>query len=213
MRSWAHLSNKGTRELVMTFQNPHHPDSDYAFYALTDRFKGHLLRYCEIRCDKYGHQPSVAIELAENVFKSYAKFQSFDFDRAKTKNDDRAFQIYLNSIARRELINIFRLEKRKREGKWSDGSEQLITKVPSIKSANPKAQIIIDVLNSLPYSHRVIYLTYKAYETVGCNLPKGLQEKLRAHLGGIKQTTIRSYKKETLDLIQMAVKYAQLESS
>ena len=55
---------------------------------------------------------------------------------------------------------------------------------------------------SLPYSHQVIYLTYTTHEKEGVNLPPKSRTELRNHLGGISQSTIRSYKKEAIDKIE-----------
>lgn len=50
-------------------------------------------------------------------------------------------------------------------------------------------------LSLLDDKHRIIYLTYKAYELSGKKLPRRLLSKLRKRLG-ISQTTIRVYKRE-----------------
>ena len=49
-------------------------------------------------------------------------------------------------------------------------------------------------ISSLDEKHRIIYLTYKAYETQGKKLPRRLLEKLRVRLC-VTQVTIRVYKK------------------
>lgn len=206
------LDNRSTRELVMIFQDLKSLERDDAFYVLVSRFSSDLLRACEIRCEKFGQGPLVAIELCENVFKSYARKPSFDFTKARTTDDDKAFQLYLYSIARRELTNIYRAQRKKEQGKWSDGTERLVTELPAVKNLNPRAKILVEVLATLPYSHRVIYLTYKSYEKIGTNLPRKLQQELRNHLGGIKQATIRAYKKEALEKIEFALKYSKIVS-
>ena len=53
----------------------------------------------------------------------------------------------------------------------------------------------------LDEKHRIIYLTYKAYQTRGKKLPRTLLDKLRKRLG-VTQTTIRVYKKEACELLK-----------
>lgn len=62
--------------------------------------------------------------------------------------------------------------------------------------------VVVKAIESLKPSQRTVYLTYKQYEKLGFNLPKKLLEELREHLGGISQTTIRTYKKEAFDKIK-----------
>jgi cell wall assembly regulator SMI1 len=62
--------------------------------------------------------------------------------------------------------------------------------------------IIIKAIESLTPAQRTVYLTYTKYEKLGFNLPKKLREQLRVHLGGIEQSTIRTYKKEALEKIK-----------
>ena len=50
-------------------------------------------------------------------------------------------------------------------------------------------------LSALDEKHRIVYLTYKAYELRGKKLPRRLLGKLRNRLS-ISQTTIRVYKRE-----------------
>ena len=206
------LEGCSTRELILTFQDSNSPDADNAFYVLVNRFSSNLLRTCEVRCDRFGQEPSIAVELVENVFRAYARKPSFSFEKKRIDDDDKAFEVYLNSIASRELTNLYRLQKKKEQGKWSDGKERLVTDLPPLMNLTPRARITLEVLKELPYSHQVIYLTYTSYEKIGSNLPRKLQKELREHLGGIKQATIRAYKKEAMDKIAFALKYSKLKS-
>lgn len=52
----------------------------------------------------------------------------------------------------------------------------------------------------LDEKHKIIYLTYKAYQTRGKKLPRTLLEKLRKRLG-VSHETIRVYKKEACEAI------------
>lgn len=61
-------------------------------------------------------------------------------------------------------------------------------------------RIMNDKISKLDEKHRVIYLTYKAYQTSGKKLPRKLLDKLRKRLG-VTQATIRVYKKEACELL------------
>ena len=206
MRSYEEVSDLDIRKLVEIFQCTSHVDKDNAFYVLVDRFKSDLILICEKRCDNFGQSSEVVYELVNNVFKAYARAPKFNFEKAKEKNDYKAFLAYLAVIARNELTNIFRIQRKKANGTWSDGSEKLVTELPPLEEHSPlKAKIIHQVLSDLPYSHRVIYCTYTSYYNAGSNLPRKLQAELRNHLG-ITQPTVRVYKKEALDKINIALK-------
>ncbi|KYG81648.1 RNA polymerase sigma factor (sigma-70 family) [Roseivirga ehrenbergii] len=196
---------KSTQDLIDTYQNVDLPNREEAFSVLVLRFRQDLLNFCEMRCRKFGQSHEVAEEIVFKTFESYAKKPGFDLKEAKGKTDDDSFIIYLAAIAKNNLTDFYRIQKRKEEGNWSDGSEVIITELPKLPTeASLENQIVYKVLCSLPYSHKVIYLTYKSYENAGCNLPRKLLKELREHLG-IEQGTIRTYKKETLDKISIAL--------
>ncbi|UCS93280.1 sigma-70 family RNA polymerase sigma factor [Echinicola marina] len=204
MNDWKKYENMATRELIDIFQDPCHINREEAFYVLVYRFRQDLLNFCEIRCKNFGQSFEVAEELVHSVFESYAKKPGFNIENSKGKNDDDSFLIYLIGIAKNRLVDIYRIQKKKQDGKWSDGSESLITKLPELPyTASPESKMIYKIISSLPYSHRVIYLTYIAYENAGCNLPRKLLKELRDHLN-IEQSTIRGYKKEAMDKINIA---------
>ena len=206
MRSYEDVARLDLRKLVEIFQSEMHADKDNAFYALVEKFKPDLTLICEKRCDNFGQPTEVVYELVNNVFKAYARKPQFTFDKAKGEDDYKAFLGYLVGIARNELTNIFRTQRKKANGTWSDGAERIITEIPPIhKDSSVKAKIIHQVLSELPYSHQVIYCTYTSYEKIGCNLPRKLQEELRDHLS-IAQTSVRVYKKEANDKIKIALK-------
>ena len=55
-------------------------------------------------------------------------------------------------------------------------------------------------LSVLDEKHRIIYLTYKAYQKSGKKLPRKLLEKLRKRLN-LSQITVRVYKKQACEAI------------
>ncbi len=214
MNSLEILNSKSSEELIRLFQNKLEPDRDSAFIILVHRFREDLLKKCEISCKRYGHGPDVAEIIAENTFKAYAQTGTFDFNplKAKGKTIDESFQIYLYRISKNELINYYRQQEKKRLGHYYDGNETIIVNMPDIPIDRLDAEnkLKYSIIQSLPDSHRVVYLTYKAYEKLGCNLPKKLQAELRHYLGDIKQTTIRAYKKEAIDKINQGLEILKM---
>lgn len=206
MREYAEVAKLKVKELVEIFQSDLHVDRNNAFYALVDRYRDDLTVICEKRCDNFHQSSDVVYELVNNVFKAYARKPDFNFDKANVKNEYNAFLGYLCGIAKIELTNIYRIQQKKKNGTWYDGSESIVKNLPPCpKNATTRSKIIHQVLTDLPYSHQVIYCTYTSHEKAGCNLPRKLQQELRAHLGIPSQTTIRVYKKEALDKINIAL--------
>lgn len=198
-------SKKDSYELILLYQDENQSKSvrDSSFYTLVIRFRKDIIHKCEIICKSYGHNMLVAEQIAEATFKSYAKKGAFELEKSNIKNVDIAFKIYLYGIAKRELINFYRLEERKKNGFYSDGTERIVKEIPTVNSKGLSIEIRVKLaaLNSLPDSHKVVYLTYTKYEKLGCNLPRKLQKELREYLG-VTQGTIRTYKKEAKDKIE-----------
>lgn len=214
MTDWEKFEEKPTDELIIAFQQSGgaKKTKEIAFFAIVHRFKRDLLDKCEINCARFGHSANTAEIIAENTFEAYAKKGKFDSGKSKGRTVDDSFRIYLYGIARNELTNFFRLEEKKTKGQFYDGTEKIITELPAIdlETLDTKDKIKYEIIQSLPASHKTVYLTYMAYERVGCNLPKQLQHELRRQLGDIGQNTIRSYKKEAIDKINEGLKIMNL---
>ena len=204
MDDWQKLNDKCTEELIRLFQGNH---EEHAFYVLVHRFGKDLLEKCEINCQRFKHGPDIAEIISEKTFEAYAKRGDFKFELGNGKNVDEAFQLYLYAIARNQLVDYYRNQKKKEKGLTYDGTETIMTELPSIQldRLDPEMRIKYEIIQSLPPSHRVVYLTYLTHEKRGVNLPKSLQEELRQHLGNVKQNTIRTYKKEAHDKINQGL--------
>lgn len=205
MSDWNILKDEETLQLTELYQDKGNPDSlrENAFHALCHRFKKDVLNKCEITSKRFGHDITVAELVATATFSSYAKKGDFQINKARKKNVDDAFKNYLYKIARNEFTNYYRQQQRKINNPY-DGSEEIVTELPNLKGVqlNMEQAIIIKAIESLTTAQRTVYLTYTKYEKLGFNLPKKLREQLRVHLGGIEQSTIRTYKKEALEKIK-----------
>lgn len=205
MSDWNKLKDEATLRLTELFQDKDSTESqkNNAFHAICYRFKGTVLKRSEIVCKRFGHDITVAEQVTNATFTAYAKKGGFQIDRASVKNIDEAFERYLFKIAKNELTNYYRSQQRKKDYPY-DGTERIITELPALEGMQLSLEqsIVVKVIESLKPSQRTVYLTYKQYEKLGFNLPKKLLEELREHLGGISQTTIRTYKKEAFDKIK-----------
>lgn len=208
MTSWKRFERKDTSSLISIFQAEGEDpiNKDDAFLTLCFRFRRDLLNKCEIICRKLGHDIDVASEIAETTLKQYGKSRNFDHEKGTQTNIDDNFRVYLYKIASNELKKFYKNEIKKRNGQLYDGSEEIVTDFPQIdvSKLSPKERFIHERFTSLPLSHQIIYMTYKLHAKDGVNLPRKLQEKLRSHLGGISQSTVRTYKKEATDRLEEA---------
>ncbi|TQO36471.1 DNA-directed RNA polymerase specialized sigma24 family protein [Arenibacter algicola] len=206
MDDWKKFKDVTTYDLIKTFQDRNQPDNtrDLVFFALCYKFREDLLNKCEINCKRFGHDINVAEQIAESTFKRYALKGDFKIEKTNTFIIDDSFKFYLYGIAKNELTNYYRLQQRKINGHLYGGSEAIIKDLPPLPNIklSIQDQIKLKAIESLSPSHRAVYLTYKQHERMGCNLPKKLLEELREFLGGVKQSTIRGYKKEANDQIK-----------
>lgn len=213
MSDWKTFETTATEVLIDYVQSNSQSKTvcDNAFLALMFRFRLDLLNKCERICKNRGYDIDVAQLIAERTFTKYGKTKKFRIEEGNSSCIDTCFKIYLYCIASNELKNYYREEEKRKNGQLYDGTENIVTQLPNInlEVLDEEDRIIHETLMSLPHSHQVVYLTYKTHEKEGVNLPKPLRLKLREHLGGIEQSTIRSYKKEAIDKIESARKIIQ----
>ncbi|MFD1553421.1 hypothetical protein DNU06_07050 [Putridiphycobacter roseus] len=207
MENWKKFENEDTATLIKLFQSKAEEESvrEGAFYSLCYRFRKDLLCKCEITCKRFGHDINVAEQISEATFARYAQKGDFKIEKSSLTSIDAAFKLYLYAISKNELTNYYRLEEKKKRGHYYDGSERIITDLPPLPNIKLciEDEIRLRAIESLSPAHRAVYLTYKQHERNGCNLSKQLQNELREHLGGVKQTTVRGYKKEANDKVNI----------
>ena len=214
MSDWKSLDSHSSEVLIGYFQDEKKDVTvrDDAFLALMFRFRKDLVNKCEIICKRRGFDIDVARLIAERTFTKYGRSKNFRVEKCTSSCIETCFKIYLYGISRNELKDYYNEEEKKRKGQYYYGTENIITEIPSVETENMGAieKLIHETILGFPYSHQVIFLTYKAHEKDGVNLPKSLMVKLRDHLGGITQSTVRAYKKEVIDKIETAVKSFKL---
>jgi DNA-directed RNA polymerase specialized sigma24 family protein len=177
-----------------------------AFRIFTFRFQLVLQKKIIPICKNWGYDNQVATEIAYGTFERIWKYPTYDKSKAKHDIFDKAVLFYLFGIASRLLADYKKME----DGDISpfSGDEEIIYDLPDVDTLGlPKErkailqeryEHIIKALSRLTPKHKIIYLTYKQYESEikdGYKLPRKLLKKLRDELD-LTQNTIRVYKNE-----------------
>ncbi len=220
MNSSRDLNNESTEDLLEYIRWK--DESDYieigkeAFRVLTFRFQLDLQKKLIPICKNWGYDEQVASEIAYGTFDRIWKYPKFDISKAKQKDYDKAVSFYLYGIAGRLLADY---KKNQEEGGSPfTGSEEIIREFPDIENMEvgkerkailqERFEHIQKALNRLTPKHKIIYLTYKQYESEtkeGFKLPRKLLKGLRTELD-LTQNSIRVYKKEAFDEVEKYLK-------
>ncbi|WP_447641958.1 MULTISPECIES: RNA polymerase sigma factor [Chitinophagaceae] len=212
------LNNEATESLLEYIQWKDEPDyaeiAKEAFRVFTFRYQLELLKKLTPICKNWGYDKQVATELAYEAFNRIWKYPKFDLSKSKQKDYHKAITFYLFGIAKRLLADYKKSETE--EPNPFTGDEDVIRDLPDIETDNKvrKAELqrMYDLLNEalskLTPKHKVIYLTYKHYESLtneGYNLPRHLTKKLQDELD-LTQNSIRVYKKQAIEAVNTHLK-------
>ena len=214
------LNNEATESLLEYIQWKDEPDyaeiAKEAFRVFTFRYQLELLKKLIPICKNWGYDKQVATEIAYEAFNRIWKYPKFDLTKSKQKDYHKAITFYLFGIAKRLLADYKKNETE--EPNPFSGEEDLIRDFPDIEileiGKERKAQLqklyelLNEALSKLSPKHKIIYLTYKQYESItsdGYNLPRHLTKKLQDELD-LTQNSIRDYKKEAFDEVDNYLK-------
>lgn len=177
-----------------------------AFKVFTYRFQADLLKKLIPVCRGWGYDEGVATEVGYRTFDRFWQRCTFNKERAKQKDIQKAVLFYMFAIAQNELANYKRIMNGE-ENPYAD-ADQIFTEFPDVENMDvPKSKKAFlveqqnklkDLLDRLSWKHRVIYLTYIYYERLTngkFRLPRKVAENLRNELE-LTQTSIRVYKNE-----------------
>jgi DNA-directed RNA polymerase specialized sigma24 family protein len=220
--SWKELENDLTADLIEFMkwgnQAEYKQQAENAFRVLCFRFGPQLQKTCRIVCRNWGYDDGVGDEIAEKAFERFAKYPKYDHAKCKCGDIDKCLLLYLFGFAKNALSDYVAAIKDKRGTNPFTGDEEIVTEFFDIEAlaipAERKAvllkeyEIIKEALARLSPKHKIIYLTYKAYDAelkAGFNFPRPFLKKLQEYLG-ISQSSIRAYKKEALDKIDEYLK-------
>ncbi|MDD3875561.1 MAG: hypothetical protein PHT69_03010 [Bacteroidales bacterium] len=214
------LNNEPTENLLEYIQWKDEPDyaevAKEALKVFIFRYQLDLLKKLVPICINWGYDKQVATELAYETFDRIWKYPKFDLLKSKQKDYNKAFIFYLFGIAKRLLANYKRSETE--EPNPFTGDEDIIRDFPDIdmleigKERKAQIQKLYELLNEalsrLSLKHKIIYLTYKQYESItndGYNLPRNLTKKLQDELD-LTQNSIRVYKKQAIETVNTHIK-------
>lgn len=216
--AWEDFKNESTENLWEYIRWKDEPDyaeaAKDAFETLCFRFQADLLKKLRVICKNWGYDEQVAIEIGYKTFECIWKYPKYDHNKSKQKDFDKGVQFYLYGIAKHLLADYKRYE----EGPTNPftGEEEIIYDLPDLEgiSSERKSQLqerynhINNALNRLTPKHKIIYLTYKQYESEtkeGYKLPRKLLAKLRNELD-LTQNSVRAYKNEAFNEVETYLK-------
>lgn len=205
------LEDATTAELIefMQGQEDFLEAAECAFKNFFLRFEPELTKKCRVIAQGWGLDRADGDILSEQTLeKFWQRPHGFDINKCKAKDTDTCVLLYLFAIAQNLLVDRNR-EIRRHPDPYT-GDEDMVIDFPDLEISELPAEkrrdirarhdLIRKALDRLSYKHRIIYLTYKAHEKKGMNLPKHLRKRMREELD-LAQTTIRVYKKEANDMV------------
>lgn len=182
-----------------------------AFIIFYNRYQKDILEKAEIHCLRNGYSSDIAEMIANCTFERVWKYPSFNINKAKSKDIDKAILLWMYPIMRTQALLYFKENSCSEPSKEEDLSiieniDELIEyTVPEQPEKKKDLKIVLEIveqaLSQLSDKHRIIYLTYKAYEQKKKNIPRSLSKQLQIKLG-LTQNSIRVYKMEAIKHVE-----------
>lgn len=217
--TWEDLQHERTDDLIDYIKYKEQADykelAEAAFIAFTFRFRREIIDKCRKVGKNWGYDNETADLIAERTFERFWKYP-FGFEKSNCGNlgIENCVKLYLFRIARNCFFDYDKELSGENVSPY-DGSEAVIVEFPSIdnleipeEKANDLRKIyelMENALSRLSPKHKIIYLTYKAYEKEGYKLPRQLLKKLREELE-LTQNSIRVYKNEAFQTVDQYLK-------
>ena len=185
---------------------------DAAFQTFCAKYELRLSRLVEVQCAKLGYSAEIAFKAVECAFARVKRYPTFNKKKTKIKNMDNAIIVWLNKIAYTQVLKF----KNGNECAEVNADEDLSVvndatefyevvsqrQYMSDEEKDKKIKWLNVKLAGMEEKHRIVLLTYLAYESEGKKLPRALTLKLRTQLN-LEQSTIRVYKKEALGTLNI----------
>ena len=183
---------------------------DAAFQTFCAKYELRLNRLVEVQCAKLGYSAEIAFKAVECAFARVRRYPTFDKMKTKIKDIDNAIIVWLNRIAYTQVLKF----KNGKECAEVNADEDLAVinnatgfyevvsqrQYMSDEEKEKKIQWLNAKLAGMEEKHRIVLLTYLAYESQGKKLPRVLTLKLRTQLN-LEQSSIRVYKKEAFEAL------------
>jgi hypothetical protein len=194
----------------ISWKNDFQKEAENAFIVFCDRYGKDIIRKSEIYCSKFNYNEVVALEVANCTFDRVWKYPTFKKEKAKSKNVDSAILIWMGRILFTQIILYGEKNTCIEPTEEEDLSiimnvDELIVKtvgddIEKKRELKLRLEIIEDAMKGLTDKHKIIFLTYKAYENSGKNIPRKVSKQLQERLE-LTQSSIRVYKLEALNHI------------
>ena len=185
---------------------------DAAFQTFCAKYELRLNRLVEIQCAKLGYPAEIAFKAVECAFARVKRYPTFNKMKTKIKDIDNAIIVWLNKIAYTQVLKFKNGNECAEVSADEDlsvvndvtGFYEIVSQrqYMSDEEKEKKIQWLNVKLASMEEKHRIVLLTYLAYESEGKKLPRALTLKLRTQLN-LEQSTIRVYKKEALEALNI----------
>ena len=170
----------------------------------TAYFEEKIRAYAEVQASHLGLAETNAFQAMRCAFVKVWKYPySFDMEKSRSKDEETAIIIWLKRIVASQLFEYAKNEYCADQTEEEDlsvieNAQSFVEYHMPGMSSDKKiglVQAFDKRLSVLDEKHKIVYLTYKAYEQAGKKLPRRLLEKLRKRLG-LTQATVRVYKME-----------------
>ena len=217
--NWEELKNETTNDLIDFIKYKEQADyrelAEAAFVAFTFRYNKEIVDKCRKIGKKWDYDNTTADVIAQRSFEKFWKYPfGFDTNKCGEVGIDNCVIIYFLRIIRRCFFDYYKELSGEGTSPY-DGTEEVIVEFPTLdhleipaEKANDLQKIhdlIENALTRLSPKHKIIYLTYKAYEKEGYKLPRELLKKLREELE-LTQNSIRVYKNEAFQTVDQYIK-------
>lgn len=190
----------------ISFKAEYPQEAESAFYEFCRRFEKNVIQKAEIYCAKFSYSEVVALEIAHCAFARVWKYPSFTLEKAKSKIVEKAILLWLYPIMYTQLVKYGKENSCAEASTDEDLSiiidlDGLVDKTchsddeDDKKSLKIKLGVLESAFLGLSEKHKIIFLTYKAYEVPGKNIPRPISKKLQDTLE-LTQGTIRLYKRD-----------------
>ena len=197
------MSSSDLLEFISCWKNEYPEQSEMAFQFFCFRFERDLLQKAEIYCAKFGYNEAIALMVTQCAFARVWKYPTFDVKKTKLKNIDKAISLWLYPILYTQIVLLGKQDTCAEPTEEEDLSvisniDELVLytvgdEIEKTKVLKTKLHSIDSALLGVPEKHRIIWLTYKAYEQKGKNIPRSVSKKLQEQLD-LTQASIRIYK-------------------
>lgn len=215
---WQDYSKASDEDLVEYIKWKDQPDyqttAEEAFEAFTFRYCDDVAKKARVIATNWGYDVDIGDLVAERAFAKFWKYpKGFDPKECKRPTLNECIIFYLFRIAQRCLCDYYNNEHEPPNP--YNGSEEVVVEFPELEVLDLPVErlgelkkshtLMKGALDRLKPKHRIIYLTYRAYEKEGYKLPRPLLKALREELD-LTQTSIRVYKKNAIEEVENYLK-------